>query len=235
MNDIEQEIFCIFNKEGKILQVEYALEALNGSNPVVIGRNKNSIVCATKKIFKSKLLDEQPTNIFKITNTIYGASTGLHYDVDNIIIKAKEIHANREYELGIEVTPDILSLNIADKAQKVIQESGSRPLCFSLALFGFDNNIPSIYYTDVSAIHYPYYALGMGIKNGRVNSFLEKNYNVNLNDSELQEVITEGLLQAIGEDVSPNDISVYVLERGLQLKEFTNQEVDLLLQRVADK
>lgn len=233
--DIDNEIYYIFNKEGKILQVEYALEALNCSTPVVIGRNKNSIVCVTKKIFKSLLLDEQPTNLFKISNSVYALCTGLPFDIDKIIFDCKTLCFKREYNLGIEITPDILSLNIAGKAQKDIQETSRRALCFALALFGFDNNVPCIYYTDVSAVHYPYYALGMGEKSSKVNSFLEKSYNVNLNDSELQEVIVEGMLQAIGDDVKARDINVYVLERGLQLKEYNEIEIDLLLQRISDK
>ncbi|KCZ77252.1 hypothetical protein H311_01739 [Anncaliia algerae PRA109] len=225
----------IFNKEGKLVQIENALEAINSANPVVIGRNKSIIVCAAKKLYKPALLDEQPTCLFRISNNVHSLCTGLPADVDQVITKCKNLYFKREYDLGMEITPDILSTNLADKAQRMIQSTGERAYCYSMALFGFDNTSPSIYFTDISGISYPYFAVGMGEKSNKINMFLEKNFNVSLNDSELQEVVVQSLMQAIGEDSSANELSVYVLERGVPLKELDHKEIDTLLQRIADK
>lgn len=227
--------YNIFSPEGKLLQVEYALEAVSNSNPVVITRNKNIIVCAAKKLYTSKLMDEEPKSIFRVSSKVYALITGIAGDVDQVILYSKSIGSDKEAQFGFEITPDILCRTFADKIQQLIQATGQRTFAFGAAFFGFDFDGPSIYATDTSATHYPYYGHAFGEKAGRVRSFLEENLNVEVSDKELVEITIQALLASVGEDTQSDGIDVALLTPTEGLKYLDNLEKDSVLQRISDK
>lgn len=227
--------YNIFSPEGKLLQVEYALEAVSNSNPIVITRNKNIIVCAAKKLYTSKLMDEEPKSIFRVSSKVYALITGIAGDVDQVVLYSKSLGSNKEAQFGIEITPDILCRTFADKIQELIQATGQRAFAFGAAFFGFDFDGPSIYATDTSSTHYPYYGHAFGEKAGRVRSFLEENLNEGVKDEELIEITIQALLESVGEDTQSDGIDVALLMPTGDLKYLDHLEKDCVLQKIADK
>lgn len=226
--------YNIFSPEGKLLQVEYALESLNSAIPMAVCHNDEIIICASKKPYHSNLHDEIPKRFFKISKNIYALITGIEADIDQVIFNIKNLLSNQEYKMGIEITPDILCRLVADKAQILMQETGERMYAFSLCLFGFDNGKPMIYYTDSSAVMYPYKAVGMGEKCPKINKFLEKVRVESMNNDELLIMCVRGLLNAIGEEAGPNEMDVFIVGKDIPVVQLTDQEKDNLLQRIAD-
>lgn len=227
--------YNIFSPEGKLLQVEYALEAVGNSNPVVIARNKNTVVCAAKKLYASKLMDEEPKSIFKVSSKVYALVTGLSGDVDQIVLYSRSLGSDKEAKFGFEITPDILCRTFSDKIQQLIQATGQRAFAFGAAFFGFDYEGPSIYATDTSATHYPYYGHAFGEKSGRARGFLEENLDPEVSDRELMEIAVQALLESVGEDTQSDGIDVALLAPNEDLKYLDNAEKDSVLQRISDK
>ena len=227
--------YNIFSPEGKLLQVEYALEAVNNSNPVAIARNKSMIVCASKKLYASKLMDEEPKNIFRVSSKVYSIVTGLEGDVDQVALYSANLGSDNESRLGFEITPDILCRVFSDKIQQLIQTTGQRTFAFGAAFFGFDSGDTSIYATDTSATCYPYFGHSFGEKSAKIRKFLEKNLDAVLPDKELVDVVVQALLESVGEEASSNRIEVAILERDKDLKYLNDSEKDTVLQRVSDK
>ncbi|MCK4369926.1 MAG: hypothetical protein KAW03_02575 [Candidatus Lokiarchaeota archaeon] len=79
-----------FSPEGRLFQVEYAIEAVRRGTTAIVCRNKNSVVFAVEK--KSSELQDDKTGsekIFKIDDHIGVAIAGLTADARVLIDRAR--------------------------------------------------------------------------------------------------------------------------------------------------
>ncbi|EQB60148.1 prosalpha6 [Vairimorpha apis BRL 01] len=229
---VNYEIYNIFNNDGKILQVEYGLEAVNNSIPLVIVKNNNIIVCAAKKM---NFEDEIYSSFQPIYTNVYSAFTGRWADVHFVNKQSKDLAYTLSYNLGFTVTPDILCRELADKMQIKMQSVGERCPAFGGAFFGFDNNIPIVSMTNMSAICYPVYGLGVGERSQNMMKYLEKYYKPNLDDSVVFQTAVGALLESIGEDSQNQEIEVAYLRSNEHLKYLNINEIEDLLLAIAEQ
>lgn len=230
-----EEVSNIFNGDGKLLQIEYGLEAVNSSLPVVSIKNKNTIVCVSKRVTQDKLEDEVVTNFHKVSEKCYVALSGLLGDLDYVRKRIKMVANKKTFSFGFEITPDILCRAFADKIQMLIQGSGERSPAFSASIFGFDKNNAMICQTDMSGIFYPCYATAVGEKQSKMSKFIEKHYRGDIDDKELLELAVGAILESIGSDSGCSEIEVAYLKAGGCLCYLTDKEVDKVLQDIAEK
>ncbi|KAI5169115.1 20S proteasome subunit alpha 1 [Pancytospora epiphaga] len=233
---IREQAYVVFNKEGKLLQVEYGLEAVYNSYQIVTIITGDAIVCLSKKLPIPKLSAETHTSIYKITDSIYMNITGRAPDVAYTVERARTLASSLEYSLGCELTPDIFARALSEKFQVLMQHSGKRAPAFAAAIFGFECGKPSLYYTDISAVEYPVYAMATGKDYNKMSKYLDKN--MIFTPSSLNEIIELAiavLLESIGRDAEATEIEAAVLckDRGLiRLKE---SEVERRLQAVTER
>lgn len=230
-----EEIYNIFNKDGKILQIEYGLEAVNNSLPLVVLKNKNMIVCAAKKNPGDILEDEVHTSFQPIYTDIYSAFSGRWPDVFYVNSKSKEISYAESYKLGFKITPDILCRRLADDLQVLMQSTGERSPAFGGSFFGFDNGKPIVFMTNTSAVCYPVYGSMVGEKNQNMYKYVEKHYNEDVDDRKLFEIAVGALLESIGENSVYQEIEVAYLKDKEVLKYLNDKEIETLLLSIADK
>ncbi|KAG0438510.1 putative proteasome subunit alpha type-4 [Dictyocoela muelleri] len=225
MTDYNEKVYNIFDGSGRILQIEYALENINSSNLIVITKSDEKIVIITSRNTQEKLEIFENEHIHRITDTCYAAITGIPGDTDQVIDSLIR-HASAVTEKYGFCTPDVLCRSFADKIQKITQESGTRAYAFSLVIFGFDDT-PIIYNTDTSAVCYPYKAIAIGAKSTRVNKFLETA------SGDPIIIAVEAYTQVC--DCNSGDMIVCYLEKGKDLKYLTVDELEPILNEIAEK
>lgn len=230
-----EEISNIFNSDGKLLQVEYGLEAVNNSLPVVCIRSRDTIVCVSKRAVEDKLEDETRTSFSRVCKRCYMAITGLSGDVEYVVRRVKSVASKKTFALGFEVTPDILCRVFADKLQKLIQSSSERPAAFSASVFGFDGDRPMVYQTDISGVFYPCYATAAGEKQSKMTKFIEKNYREDAGDKELFETAIGAILESVGTDSGCSEMEVAYLKAEGALCYLSDKDIDRILQDIAEK
>ncbi|KAF9764807.1 Proteasome subunit alpha type-7 [Nosema granulosis] len=227
--------YKIFNKDGKIIQVEYGLEALNNSLPLVVLKNRDMIVCAAKKGITSKLEDETHSCIKQIYDNLYTAFSGLNADISLINLKCINIAASASFEYGFPATADIVARDLADNMQKLIQSSGVRSPAFGGAVFGFDGDKPIITKTDMSSVVYPVYGVAVGEKHQKMTKYIEKFYTPDISHQELFEIAAGSLLESIGEDSGWQELEVAYLKKDGKITYLHDSEIEKLLQSIAEK
>lgn len=226
--------YSVFNADGRILLIDFALEPTNSSNPFIAMRTRDGIFVAAKKENFENLEVQTNRTVVKINKYTWMAITGRTADVDSVIINARRIAIEALNDLGFEPTADILARLLADSNHKYIIETGTRACSFTCVLFGFDEN-PEIWQTDTSAVLHPYFAIGLGNGNLKMNKFLEKNYMENMTDEGALMCVVKGLGESIGSDFSPASIDVIVLKKGERvLKYLTVDEIDMVAQKISE-
>ncbi len=231
--DQREQFYKIFNSEGRLLQVEYGLEAVNGSYQINTLCSTEGVICISKKIPVPKLCVETPTSVYKITDNIYMHITGLPADIDYVVRSAREIASSMEFTLGCTLTPDVFTRKLASKFQISIQRSAKRSPAFAAVVFGFENNQPMLYYTDMSAICNPVYAMAAGEDTNKRLKYLEKHFVLsNINDTIILGI--SSLLESIGKTAESSEIEVVVVTKDDGVKYLNNREIDRFLQTIAE-
>jgi 20S proteasome subunit alpha 1 len=231
----KEQVFNVFNDEGKLLQVEYGLEAVASGLPIVAVKSKDTIVCAAKKRVQDKLEDEGTTSFYRISSKCYAGMTGLSADIDYVVMRAKELASKKSFSFGFETTPDILCRALADKMQKLVQSIGERPPAFAAAVLGFDRSKPMIYHTDLSAICYPCYGVALGDQSSKMRKSLEDNYREDASHRDLVETAVRALLQSIGSSSEWSEVEVAYMKEDCLLVHLSSSEIDRILQEIAEK
>ncbi|EIM22342.1 N-terminal nucleophile aminohydrolase [Wallemia mellicola] len=233
----------IFSPEGKIYQLEYAFKAITGSNQTAVGiRGDDASVVITQKRVPDKLVDPSTiTHLFSITPTIGCVMTGIVPDARSQVMRARSEAAEFKYKFGYDISPEQLSRRIANINQVHTQRAGMRPLGISMMIIGYDNELekPELFKVDPAGYFVGFKATSAGTKQTESINYLEKKFkieNLSLSYDQIIELAIETLSNVISTDFKSNEIEIGVIRKDSQeFKVLDEEEVDEILQRIADK
>lgn len=166
----------IFSPDGRLFQVEYALEAVRRGTTAVGIRCEEGVVLAVEKKILSLQEPESVEKIFFVDTHTGAAIAGLTADARVLINQARiEAQVNRlTYDEAI--TVDTLTKKVCDLKQLYTQHAGVRPFGVSLLIAGADDNGSKLFMTDPSGAYWSYKAQAIGAGAQTVREFLEKEY-----------------------------------------------------------
>ncbi|KAJ5888966.1 hypothetical protein N7495_009007 [Penicillium taxi] len=208
-----------FSPSGKLVQIEYALNAVNQGVTALGIKATNGIVLATEKKSSSPLIDPPSlSKISLITPDIGMVYAGMGPDYRVLVDKARKVSHTGYKRVYNEYPPTrILVQDVARVVQEATQSGGVRPYGVSLLIAGWDEGVepeavkktdspeesapgktggilkggPSLYQVDPSGSYYPWKATAIGKHATSAKTFLEKRYTEGL---ELEDAIHIALL-----------------------------------------
>ncbi|KAI9848142.1 MAG: Proteasome subunit alpha type-2 [Thelocarpon superellum] len=132
-----------FSPSGKLVQIEYALNAVNQGVTSLGIKATNGIVLATEKKSSSPLID--PPSLSKvslITPNIGMVYSGMGPDYRTLVDKARKVSHTEYKRIYNEYPPTrILVQDVARVMQEATQSGGVRPYGVSLLVAGWDDGI----------------------------------------------------------------------------------------------
>ncbi|KAG0028462.1 Proteasome subunit alpha type-2 [Podila clonocystis] len=181
-----------FSPSGKLVQIEYALNAVNSGVTSIGIKATNGIVIATEKKAVSTLIDDSSLEKVAIISSNIGmVYSGMGPDYRVLVNKARKA-AQAYKRVYMEEPPTaILVQEIASVMQEFTQSGGVRPFGVSLLIAGFDEKGPMLYQVDPSGSYWPWKATAVGKNMVNAKTFLEKRYN---EDIELEDAIHTAIL-----------------------------------------
>ena len=209
-----------FSPEGRLFQVEYAIEAVRRGTTAIVCKNRNSVVFAVEK--KSSELQEVvgSEKIFKIDDHIGVAISGLTSDARVLIDRARvQAQVNLlNYDERISVKG--CTLNICEYKQVFTQNAGVRPFGVSFLIAGIDtDNHTSLYLTDPSGAMWGYKAFAIGSQATEARTYLEEHYKEGMNDEDLKLLPIKALKELMGDNLNKNTYDVaYILKEDKTFK-----------------
>merc|ERR1719282_654587 len=180
-----------FSPSGKLVQIEYALQAvMHGSTSLGI-KAKDGVVIATEKKIPDLMKGSTIDKINNLTDNIGVVYSGLNPDSRVLVHKARKLAQKyyRTYKEDIPVSQIVKQ--IADVMQEYTQSGGVRPFGVSLLVAGFDESGPALYQVDPSGSYWGWKASAIGKNMLNAKTFLEKRYN---DDIELEDAIHTAIL-----------------------------------------
>ncbi len=199
----------VFSPEGRLYQVEYALEAVRRGTIAVAIKSKEDVCLAAQIKIPSKLMDPDSIDkIFQIDEHIGVAISGLHADSRTLINYARVQAQSFRLTYDEPVRLNMLVKTIADLKQMYTQYGGIRPFGCALFFIGIDSTGPQIYTTSPSGIYRPYKAYALGSGEAQAREHIQANYKENMSFKEIVDLALNAIKESVEEDLSKDTIRI---------------------------
>ncbi len=210
-------VVTVFSPDGRLFQVQYAMEAVKRGATVVGIRAKDGVVIvADKKVLHSLIMPRSIEKVYEIDDHIAAATIGLVADGRKLIDQAR-IEAQRHklvYEERITVKQ--LVYEMSSYMQIFTQYGGLRPFGVTLLLGGYDTE-PRVYEIDPSGTPTEWKATAVGEGRREAMKVLEAKYEEDMSVDDALKLGIEALKTFLKDKFEAERIEVAtVTEKGFK-------------------
>ena len=216
-----------FSRTGKLMQIEYALNAVSNGRTSLGIASKTGVVIATDKKMGSTLIDS--SNISKLSSITKHCGyvySGLGPDQRVLVSNARKSAATYKTTYGEDIPLGMLVKETAAVMQEYTQSGGVRPFGVSILGAGWDEvDGYGLYQVDPSGAYFGWKASAIGKNYINAKTFLEKRFN---EEMELEDAIHTALLtlrEGFEGEMNENNIEVGVVTKEDGFRVLTKEEV----------
>jgi len=230
-----------FSPEGRLFQVEYAIEAIKLGSTAVGLQTKQGCVLAVEKRLTSPLLD--PASVEKIAEIdthIGAAMSGLVADartlVDHARVEAQNHTFTYDEPIGVEALTQAvcdLALSFGEGSDGNSSKRMSRPFGVALLLAGVDElDGPQLFFSDPSGTFVRYKAKAIGAGSEGAQSNLSESYSEDMSLEEAEELALSTLKQVMEEKISTENVELARVTEARGFHIATAEELGVVLERL---
>ena len=192
----------VFSPDGRLYQVEYAIETVKRGTIALGIKTKFGIIFAAEERPRKLQVVEGPQKLFKIDQHIGIAAAGYIPDARSQVDDARFFSQSSKIVYDESVSVETVTKHIADQCQQYTQYAGARPIGVALIIGGVDQNGNSLFLTDPSGTYIPYNAVAIGADSDRVTEFLKKHYKpeMTLEESKMLAIASVNMLSSDAKD-----------------------------------
>ena len=227
-----------WSPQGRLFQVDYAMEAVNQGNLIIGIKSKTHAVLVGLKTAPNEKLSYFPEKLFKVSNHIGVGIAGLTPDGRLLYQYMKNQCLNYNYIFNSDYPVEKLVNKIAEKSQlKTQRGENKRPYGVGLLIVGYDKSGPKLYRTCPNANFYEYNCIAIGNRSQAANSFLENNIAkfINMNKDELIKFALETIKKTEDIKIHGNNLDVILVGKDENVKLLTIDEIDHYLKEIENK
>jgi 20S proteasome subunit alpha 3 len=212
----------IFSPEGRLYQVEYAMEAIGHAGSCLGILAKDGILLAAERRNTNKLLDEvfHSEKIYHLNENMACSVAGITSDANVLTNELRLIGQRYAYQYGEAMPCEQLVSWLCDIKQAYTQYGGKRPFGVSILYMGWDKQLGyQLYQSDPSGNYSGWKATCIGNNSSSAVSQLKQEY------KEGEMSLDDAL-----------DLSIKVLSKTLDMTKLTPDKIEIsTLRRVGDK
>ena len=183
----------VFSPDGRLYQVEYAMETVRRGTIAVGVKCKDGIVIAVEEKPRKLQISETAQKIFQIDDHVGVAAAGYIPDARSQVDNARFFSQSNKMIYDEPVEVETIAKHLADQCQQFTQYAGVRPFGVALILGGVVNKTPQLYLTDPSGTYISYDAIAIGANSDQVTDFLEKTYKNDLSLDDASALAAAGI------------------------------------------
>jgi len=169
----------IFSPEGRLYQVEYAMEAIGQAGTCLGILAKDGILIAAERRNVHKLLDESVMDdkIYRISDNLVCTVAGVTADANILVEKLRQFAAQHKHEYHEPMPCEQIVHRLCNVKQVYTQIGGKRPFGVSLLYAGWDKHYGfQLYQSDPSGNYTGWKATCIGNNHQAAISLLKQEY-----------------------------------------------------------
>ena len=174
---MEDFALTTFSRQGKLDQIDFALEAMSKGESSIGICAKNGVVLASEKKLASVLVDEESFHKIELLGVAKGATfAGLSTDFAALLLKGRKEYHKFYSRFKAPISTRRIAEDLGEVMQEATHSGGVRPFGASLLVAGFDDDGPHLYQIDPSGAYFGWKATAIGRNMTSMKNFLEKRY-----------------------------------------------------------
>jgi len=228
-----------FSPEGRLFQVEYAIQAVKLGSTAVGIRTSEGVVLAVEKRLTSTLLEAKSVEkIMEVDSHVGAAMSGLIADARTLVDHARVEAQNHRFSYDEPMATAALTQAVCDLALSFGEDGEgkgtkmSRPFGVALLVAGYDDDGPQLYYADPSGTFALYKAKAMGSGGEGAQSNLQESYSESMTLAEAEVLALTTLKQVMEDKLTNNNIDVASVTK-TGFRSYTTDEIDAVVSRLA--
>jgi len=229
-----------FSPEGRLFQVEYAIEAIKlGSTAVGIQTAEGVVLAVEKRVTSTLLEPSSIEKIMEIDEHIGCAMSGLTADARTMIDHARVEAQSHRFTFDEPMTVEACTQATCDLAlrfgedRKSKEEIMSRPFGVALLIGGVDERGPSLFHTDPSGTFLQHEAKAIGAGSEGAQSSLQEHYNKSMTLKEATKLALSTLKQVMEDKINATNVEVAVIKTSdRKFSILTKEETEEVLKEV---
>mmetsp|Transcript_14921 Transcript_14921/g.22354 ORF Transcript_14921/g.22354 Transcript_14921/m.22354 type:complete len:264 (+) Transcript_14921:29-820(+) len=233
-----------FSPEGRLFQVEYAIEAIKLGGIALGIQVAEGVVLGVEKRITSSLMDPSSIEKIKEIDTHVGcAMSGLVADARTMVDHARIEASNHTFvydePLSVESTiQSICDLALRfgeDRSGRTKEDIMSRPFGVALLVAGVDDDGPSLYHCNPSGTYIKYLAKAIGAGSEGAQNTLEEEYNKSMSLDEATTLTVKILKQVMEEKIKSTNVEVVIIPtKTKQYQTLSTKQVAQVIEKLAN-
>ncbi|KAI8978607.1 nucleophile aminohydrolase [Pilobolus umbonatus] len=228
-----------FSPEGRLFQVEYAIEAIKLGTTAIGVQTSEGVVLAVEKRVSSTLLE--PSSIEKIMeiDTHLGcAVSGMTADARTMIEHARVAAQNHRFTYDEPIKVESVTQSVCDLALRFGEGAEgeesimSRPFGVALLIAGIDENGPQLFHADPSGTFMRYQAKAIGSGSEGAQTELQKEYHKSMTLKEAETLALTVLKSVMEEKLNKANVQIASVTPEHHFKIYSENELQAVIDRL---
>ncbi|XP_058716661.1 proteasome subunit alpha type-1 isoform X1 [Poecile atricapillus] len=228
----------VWSPQGRIHQIEYAMEAVKQGSATVGLKSKTHAVLVALKRAQSELAAHQK-KILYVDNHIGISIAGLTADARLLCNFMRQECLDSRFVFDRPLPVSRLVSLIGSKTQIPTQRYGRRPYGVGLLIAGYDDMGPHIFQTCPSANYFDCKAMSIGARSQSARTYLERHM-TEFTDCNLNELVKHGL-RALREtlpaeqDLTTKNVSIGIVGKDMEFTIYDDDDVAPFLEGLEER
>jgi len=227
-----------FSPEGRLFQVEYAIEAIKLGSTAIGIQTSEGVVLAVEKRVTSPLIE--PSSIEKImqVDTHIGcAMSGLIADSRTMIDRARVEAQNHWFTYNERMTVESVTQAVSNLALAFGDDDAdvgamSRPFGVALLFAGIDSGVPQLYHLDPSGTFIAYEAKAIGSGSEGAQQSLQEVYHKSMTLKEACKESLKILKQVMEEKLNATNVEMATVTPDEMFHMFSKEELEGVIEQI---
>uniref|UniRef100_A0A5S6R3R3 Proteasome subunit alpha type n=1 Tax=Trichuris muris TaxID=70415 RepID=A0A5S6R3R3_TRIMR len=205
-----------FSPEGRLFQVEYAIEAIKLGSTAIGIQTKEGVLLVCEKRITSPLMEEHSVEkIMKIDSRIGCTTSGLIGDTRTLVDRARVEALNYWFVYGEQISVEGVTQSVSNLALEFGDDDAeaamSRPFGVAMLFAGVDKTGPRLFSLDPSGTFIECSAKAIGAACESAQQVLQEKYHAEITIREAQLLTITILKQVMEEKVTSTNIEMAVV------------------------
>ena len=214
----------VFSPDGRLFQVEYAMELVNRGATILGIRCSEGVVLGAEETVEALEETEYSWKIFKIDDHIGAAIVGLSSDARVLIDQARVYAQSNKLTYDEPIDVEVTTKRVCDIKQLYTQHAGVRPFGVSIVFGGVDKTGNRLFGTHPSGTYRSYKANAVGAGRETVTNMLKEKYREDMKLEDTIKLAVKCLVNALEARQLPPRMKIGVVPSTTKKLEMVSDE-----------
>lgn len=201
----------VFSPDGRLFQVEYAMELVNRGATILGIQCAQGVVLAAEENIEPLEEVQYSWKIFRVDEHIGAAIVGLSSDARILIDQARIYAQSNKLTYDEPIDTEVVTKRICDIQQMYTQHAGVRPFGVSIIFAGVDKTGSRVFGTHPSGTYRGYKATALGAGRETVLAIFKEEYKEDMTLEQAEKLAVKCLVKALEARQLPPRIKVAII------------------------